>query len=109
MIQFEPVKHKFIRHTEYEVADALGYIPGMVTEGIGIPVREQLDANYVAGWHKFEGFTFDKDQSMLTYPSDPAIYAIARAQVGDETILVFPHAWVLILQADGSWEVARMN
>jgi hypothetical protein len=27
----------------------------------------------------------------------------------DELVLLFPHSWVLVMQKDGTWEVARMD
>jgi hypothetical protein len=45
----------------------------------------------------------------IQYPYDKALAAIAEIEFRKETILVFPHAWVCIIQENGSFEVARMD
>lgn len=89
----------------------LGYLPGMLSEKDPRPAKEQLHTGYShgGGWAPFSGFRFNAKNFTLTYPGDPPMRLAARAQLRDETILVFEGDWVLILQKDGAWEVARMN
>lgn len=101
MIHFET-----LRHTPY---DALGYIPNFLSNEDKTPAKEQFDQHYVGGWNKLNGFTLDPKTMKLKYPGDPSMLPLYKAELGCEKIYVYPHAWVLILQADGSFEVARMD
>ena len=42
-----------------------GLIPSFLDLDDPRPAREQFNERYVAGWNKFEGFTFDADQGTL--------------------------------------------
>lgn len=89
-------------------AEALGYIPEFLSEDDPRPAREQIDAHYISGWTPFEGFVLLKDQ-VLKYPGDPALKPVARTSLRDEQILLYPGEWLLIVQPDGQWEVARID
>lgn len=73
--------------------------------------KEQLDANYRhgGGWQPFEEFRFEQQTMTLNFPGDPPMKPLAVAQLRDEQIYIFPHSWIMILQKDGSYEVARMD
>ena len=86
-----------------------GYIPTFLSEGSDKSTIEQLDAGYVSGWRKFDGFTLDKDTLTLSYPSDPPMRPIDKTQFRDDIIALYPHAWVLVLMPSGEWEVCRMD
>jgi len=72
---------------------------------------EQLDAHY--GWRKFDGFTWDPEKRQLTYGdetgSDPPLEPLSALMFRDERILLFPHAWVMVMDEDGDWEICRMD
>ena len=89
----------------------LGFLPGFLDADDPRPAREQIDASYQhgGGWQPFEGFKFDPGRLTLKYPGDPAFKAIAMTTLRDETLYFFDHDWLLILQPDGVWEVARVN
>jgi hypothetical protein len=82
----------------------------MISEDDPRPARDQLDAGYRhgGGWMSFVGHTLNADDS-LSYPGDPSIYPVAMTRLRDETILVYPHDWVAIVQPDRSFEVCRMD
>lgn len=88
---------------------AIGMLPMMFSELSPQPAAEQADANYQGGWSPLPGFSFDPATRVLRYPGDPPMMPIAGTQIRDETILVYPHAWVLVLQKDGSFECSRMD
>lgn len=94
-------------------AELLGYIPGMLSEDDPRPAREQLHSGYIhgGGWQPFSGVVrFDpKTRRLLGQGSDPDLPLQAMAVLRDEAILVYEHALVLILQRDGTYEVARMD
>lgn len=90
--------------------DLLGYLPQMFTDEDPAPVAEQIHKNYPhgGGWRSFKGFKKTANHSLI-YPGDPPQRPIARVQVRDELVLVYPHAWVVVIQPDGSWDVARID
>lgn len=99
MLTFTPHNH-----------DYLGFIPDMLSEADPRPAREQLDTGYAhgGGWRPFPGFELRPDNS-LKYPGDPAMKPVASAQLRDELILVYPYAWVAIIQPDRVFEICRMD
>lgn len=95
---------------EPHALDMLGYLPMMFTDLDPKPVAEQIHRNYPhgGGWNSFKGFTKTENQSLL-YPGDPPLRPIAKVWVRNELVLVYPHAWVVVIQPDGSWDVARID
>jgi len=77
------------------------------------PAKEQANTSYVyGGWQPFSGFTLlgsEKTTYKLAYPGDPPQVELSRAKLRDEIIVLFPSAWVAIIQLDGSCEIARMD
>jgi hypothetical protein len=82
----------------------------MLNDDNPAPAWEQFDRCYQhgGGWDPFVGHTLHANNS-LSYPGDPALYPVARAQLRDELILLYPYAWVAIVQPDRSFEVCRMD
>ena len=92
--------------------ELVGFIPDMLSEDDPRSAREQLDANYKhgGGWQRFIGHTLiPEDGFTLCYPGDPPMHPIALIRLRRERIVIYPHAWVLILQDDNTFEVARMD
>lgn len=93
--------------------ESLGLIPMFLSLDDPAPAREQFDGNYAhgGGWQPMSGWHLDEDFT-LSYrdePADPPLSPLAIAEFRDETILVYPYAWVVILQQDGSFEISRMD
>lgn len=94
---------------------AVGLIPTFLDTFDPRPAREQLDRNYRhgGGWFALDSFdirdAFIPGRAKLIYPGDSPMREISRAQLRDETIIVFQYAFVAIVQADGSFEVSRMD
>lgn len=88
--------------------DYIGIIPQMLHDDR--PVREQLNEGYAhgGGWQPFDGFTMD-EAGRLCFPGDPPQSPRVWTDYGSERIIFYDHAWVAILQRDGSFEVARMD
>jgi hypothetical protein len=86
--------------------EMLGYLTAFISEADPRSAREQLDAHY--GWRPFEGFTMAADGD-LEYPGDPPTHPIYRLKLRDETVTLYEHAWVVVTQSDGSFEVCRMD
>lgn len=94
-----------------QAEDMLGYIPSFVSDTDKRPLREQLDSAYRhgGGFRPMEGWTFTPETASITYPGDPALKPVAAASIGDETLFVYPHAWVAIVDKDGNFQIARMD
>lgn len=107
MVKFE----NLTKYPDHTIRDLLGFIPTFLSEDDPRPAVEQLNSNYKhgGGWNRFHGFSFTPKTLTLCYPGDPSMKAVARGKVRNETILIFEHAWVVILQADGTWEASRMD
>lgn len=90
--------------------DMLGYIPSFLNEDDPRSVREQLDSAYsfAGGWQPFKGFKMLSNGD-LAYPGDPPTRLLAETKLRNETIRFYEHAWVAIVQEDGSYEICRMD
>lgn len=87
----------------------VGDIRYFASENNPKPLREQFDNAYSfgGGWRPMKGFTM-KD-NCICYPGDPALKPLAKAEFRDQTIYIYPHVWVAIVEKDGSFEVSRMD
>lgn len=89
----------------------LGFLPSFLNDADQRPIREQFNANYVAGWHPMKGLTL-LDGRTLHYPNDPLMEPIARIDMEDgrkEFVYFYEHDIVAIVQPDGSFEACRMD
>jgi hypothetical protein len=97
-------------------AKAAGLLPTFLDEGDPRPAQVQIHEAYAhgGGWNKFEGFDVnvdleDPEDSLLLYPDDPPVRAVAYCRFRDELITLFEHSWCAITQLDGTSEVARLD
>ena len=90
--------------------EMLGFLPSMIDDTNPLSAREQFDHNYKhgGGWRPFEGFTMLQNGN-LQYLQDPPTRLLFETKLREETILFYEHAWVAIIQPDGSFEVCRMD
>ena len=86
--------------------EALGHIPSFFSEDDSRPATAQIAANY--DWTPLDGCTI-ADHGDLLYPGDAPLKPLAETRLRDETIRVYPDAWVAIIQPDGSLEVDRVD
>jgi hypothetical protein len=92
-----------------------GFIPTFLNTEIDKPAAVQINDNYQhgGGWRPIEGFTWNKETVMLSYPGDepmrPNSTMVFETPSRVEVLYLYPGALVLILQADGSWEVGRVD
>lgn len=91
-------------------AETIGVLPHWLDEDDPRPAAQQLDEHYAhgGGWHAFLGFQLQVDGS-IKYPGDKALKPIAAIAFRKELVMFYPHAWVMILQKDGTFEVCRMD
>lgn len=96
--------------------EMLGHLPCWLDPADPRPAREQLDAHYrkYGGWRPSpegrwrvgEGGAFLEP---LDYPSDPIRPLLATMKLRDEEVRFYHGAWTMIVQPDGSYEIARMD
>jgi hypothetical protein len=89
--------------------DDWGIIPSFLDTDDPRSAIEQFDAHYIGGWNKFDGFTWDADNETLSYSGDPPMKPISMMLFRKEVIVMFPYEWVMVIQPDHSWEIARMD
>jgi hypothetical protein len=90
--------------------DHVGIIPEMLSEDNPATAVQQLNAGYAhgGGWRPFKGFELLSDDG-IAYPGDPVHHPIAEMRLRNERILVYECAWVVVIQPDRSFELARMD
>lgn len=90
--------------------DHVGFIPTFLDLDDPRPAKEQFAERYIyGGWHNQEGFKKGNQRFTLHYPGDPPLKPIAAMQLRDETIMIYPYAYVAIWQKDGTFEACRMD
>lgn len=91
----------------------LGYLPGFLDEADPDGAEAQFDKNYRRGggfrpsvtkFRPINGF-----RGLTSPGGDPPLVALYRCKLRDEWVYFYDHAWVLVLRADGTWVVARMD
>lgn len=93
-----------------DVILALGHIPEFIFAQDERPAWEQINQRYPPGWNPMLPGKFALDQhDYLYYPGDPVMVPLATAFHRQERIIVYPHAWVCIVQLDGGFSVARID
>lgn len=100
------------QHGTDAVMQALGYIPAFVSEDDPRPAHEQFNERYIyGGWNPMLPGRWRMDQDFnLFYPGDPPMQPLAQALCHGERIVVYPRAFVAIVQTDGiGFSVARMD
>lgn len=105
MIQFRPLDPHFR-------PEHLGFIPHFLDERVPLPAWQQINDNYQhgGGWTSFKRhWNLDLATMTLRYPGDPSMKPIAVADLRDEQIFIYPYSWVLILQANMQWDLARID
>lgn len=94
--------------------EAVGFIPQFLDENDPRPAVEQIDTAYRhgGGWMDFKGFKLSGGGNVpyyLEYPGDQPTRELSRATLHDETLVLFEHSWFAVIQADGSYRVARLD
>lgn len=92
---------------------AWGLIPRMLNPNDKRGAAEQLNANYQhgGGYHHQDGFTvyFEDGLYLAEYDGDPPWIEVGRVELGDETVVLFPHSYVAVVQNSGEFVIARMD
>ena len=90
--------------------EQLSILDTMLSEMDMRTAKQQLDTGYAqyGGWRPMQGFKLSHNLSLL-YPGDPPIQPWAITKLRNETICVYPGDWIMILQDNDSFEIARMD
>ena len=92
--------------------EMLGLIPNFLSPDDSRPAAEQFDANYQhgGGWRPYVGFAMLANGNLKSkYPEDPDTRLLAEIKLREELIRIYEHAWVAVVQPDGTFTVARMD
>ena len=91
--------------------DILGLLPEIFRADDDRPAVEQANDRYAhgGGWFPQTGWTIEPGTGIAHYDGDPPFQPLCVAKLHDEMIIVYPHAYVAILQEDGSYQMARMD
>jgi len=90
--------------------DMLGYVPQFFSEDDPRPVREQIAENYISGWNPMQGFRYDVMTGTMHYPGDPPYKPMMSTMVRDEMVVMYhPGSFFAIIQADQTFEIARLD
>ncbi len=105
-----------IEFTNMEVA---GLIPDFLDEADPRSAVEQIHENYNhgGGWRDFKGYELSGGTNAgaigilcsINYPGDPPVYEVSRAKLRDETLILFQHQWLAVIQVDGSYRISRLD
>lgn len=99
-----------LRFTNMEV---VGFLPQFLDENDPRSAVEQIDTAYQhgGGWRDFKGFelTGKGGKLFLKYPGDPPMRELSRATLHSESLIFFESSWLAVIQADGSYRVARID
>lgn len=90
-------EHPTVRQHE-RPQDALGVLPSIITS-TDEPVREQLNARYAYGGGFFpsSGWHYDHATLTLRFEGEPPLDPLACALLRDEICLLYPSAWLCIV------------
>ncbi len=90
-----------------------GYLPLMLDERDPRSVQEQLNESYAhgGGWNSFSGFTLVErgGNYALSYPGDPLMLEVSRAQFRDQLLVLFQYSWLGIIEEGKLLDVARVD
>lgn len=89
--------------------EVLGLVPSFFDALDERPAIEQVMEKYIGGWDHFKGFKLDEASGKLLYPGDPPMSVLASTVMHDEQIRLYESGWTMILQKDGTFEVARLD
>lgn len=108
-VKYDPL-NKFSEHSEYEIHNSLGFIPGWALneEYLFKPLKEALDDQYGFGLFEMKGGEITKD-GIYKYPRDPELYPLIKIIRHDEILYQYLYGIVAIVQKDGSSFVTRMD
>lgn len=86
-----------------------GYILDFLDINDPRPAREQFNERYQGGWLPIPVGRFDRERMVFTYPGDPPFAVLSTVVFRNELLHLLQSDFVIIEQADGSYEIARLD
>lgn len=101
---FRPTKH-------FSHPDEVGLIASFFDPSSEKRAAQQADENYAhgGGWHPQDGYELTEEGVLIYRDDGDPLHPLAVAQIRSETVRVYHYGFVSIAQADGSFEVSRMD
>lgn len=99
----------------WAIDDILGMLPDYLTTSDPRPAVEQFNERYAhgGGWRPHSQWKMTGQNNVLgpiiRFPGDPLFAPIAKATLRDESIYLYPSAFVAVVQANGDFVVSRMD
>lgn len=91
----------------------LGLLPTILLPSDDRPAAEQFNERYAhgGGWNPMPGWTMLEGEDVrIQYPGDEPLSPIACFRMSSgESVFIYPHAWVCIMQPNEEFEVARID
>lgn len=93
--------------------DMVGYIPSFIDNSSDVPLIEQINAEYISGWHKSDQpWKRDlKSNTMWACDEDQPFRMIARYhhKPTGEYLEFYESSFTAVVKPDGTFEVARLD
>jgi hypothetical protein len=95
--------------------EVFGKIPEFLDPKDPRPACEQFHQRYAhgGGWHPMKGWQLLEDNSIWYSTGDEEdespLVPLAQIKFRNESIFIYDHAWVAIIQPDRSFEISRMD
>ena len=106
---------KEMGYNDYPIEQFVGDIPFFVQTTDGRKAQEQINERYSfgGGWRPLKGWNMNPETKVITFVeedgSDPPLNPIVVAKYKEQEIYVYQHAWVAIVEKDGTFEIGRMD
>ena len=99
-----------VMFTRKSADHVVGDIPIFLNEDDGRCAREQFNERYAhgGGWRPMRGWAM-YENFYIQYEDESPLEPWAMMRLHNETILVYDHSWVAIIQPDQAFEVSRMD
>lgn len=112
---FEPQVWAVLCKREAFHPDLVGLIPSFLNENDPTPIAKQIDAAYQhgGGWRPIAGMSLEAPFRLRGHNDTRGYQPIAFTHLSDREeqvlVIVFESGMTAIMQADGSYEVARLD
>lgn len=100
-------------YSEADTRQHLGRIPILINPDCADPVWLQVQTNYPDGWQPVVDGEREKwsltGDSYLLYPGLPPLAPAAMAWHKSEQVLVYPAGWLVVVDLEGTFTLARVQ
>jgi hypothetical protein len=100
-------------HPDFDPDRHLGLLADIFRSDDPRPAKEQANDRYRhgGGWHNQPRWTFNRETKEMVFPGDAPLMplAITILPKTKEIVALYPHDYIAIVQADGTFEMCRMD